>query len=365
MRPTWCEVRLDAIEHNVAVLRRKVGDAHLCAVVKADAYGHGAVPAANAALSGGADHLAVALVEEGVELRNSGVDAPILVLSEPPPSSMPTVVFNRLTPAVYTERGVQAAATAAAEVGRTLGVEVCVDTGMRRVGCEPGEVAGLLAMIDDSDSLELVGIWTHCAVADELDNDFTGTQLERFEAVRSAADAPLWHAGNSAVTLAHPTGHLDMVRAGIAVYGVSPAPELSDVSDDLNSALSLHSRVSFVKRVREGEGVPYGHRWHAPAERWLATVPIGYADGVRRDLGLRGGEVLIDGVRRPIVGVVTMDQLIVDLGDDDSVRIGDEVVLIGSQGDDEITATEIAGRLDTIAYEVLCAISRRIPRTYR
>jgi len=368
MRPTWCEIDVSVISHNVKTLSARLPGVDICAVVKADAYTHGAIPVAHAAIEAGASWLAVALVEEGVQLRNAGIDAPILVLSEPSPSGMLGVVFNRLTPTLYTAEGVRAAGEAARSAGINLDVEVSVDTGMRRVGAEPDEVMGVIESVISDGSLTLGGVWTHCAVADELENDFTQEQFDRFDRLLEklhvhGGEAIRRHAGNSAVAIAHEAHSYDMVRCGIAMYGVDPSAELHGRAQ-LKPALSLHSKVSFVKHIDAGDGVGYGHHWHAPSDRWLATVPIGYADGVRRDLGLRGGEVLINGLRRPIVGVVTMDQLMVDLGDDSSVTTGDEVVLLGPQGDDVITAAEIAELLDTIPYEVLCAIGPRVSRTY-
>lgn len=341
-------------------------------MVKADAYGHGAVQVATAALRAGASWLAVALVREGVELRAAGIDAPVLLLSEPLPGSMPAVVANELTPSLYSTAGIDAASAAAMSAGTMLPVEICVDTGMRRVGCEPEDVDGIADRIGRTSSLRLAGIWSHCAVADELGNPFTATQFDRFDAVvtglhsASLPEQPRAHIGNSAVAIARADRARDMVRCGIAMYGAVPSNELAGYCD-LRPAMRLRSSVSFVKRIAAGDGVGYGHQWVAPRDRWLATVPIGYADGVRRDLGLRGGEVLIDGVRRPVVGVVTMDQLMVDVGDGDDhsdVAVGDEVVLLGRQGAEEITAGEVADCLGTIPYEVLCSVGPRVPRRY-
>jgi len=367
IRPTRCEVDLAAIEHNVSELQRRAGDAALCAVVKANAYGHGAVRIARAALDAGASWLGVALLSEGIELREAGIEAPMLLLSEPPPAMIGSAIEFGLTPSLYSELGIAAAISAAKTLGHPVAVHLCVDTGMRRVGLEPAHVGAALEVVDSSEALTLSGVWTHFAVADEPDNPFTVVQRERFDKVVADhgldREGLLLHLANSAAVVDHPEYAAGMVRCGIAMYGVAPAPSLAG-RVDLRPALSLRSEVSFVKRVGEGEGVSYGHRWRAPSDRFVATVPIGYADGVRRDLGLRGGRVLIGGERRPIVGAVTMDQLLVDLGDDGSVAAGDEVVLIGEQGGDAISANEVAGLLDTIGYEVLCAISARVPRTY-
>ena len=364
MRPTWCEVDLDAVGANLEALGRRVPNAAICAVVKADAYGHGAVPVAAAALNAGASRLAVALVEEGVELRHAGVTAPVLLLSETR-GSLVEARRSDLTPTLYTPDGIAEAAAAARLDGAVWDVELVVDTGMRRIGAEPAAAGHLVDAIDTDPGLRLTGVWTHCAVADEPDNAFTDEQFARFDSIsESLGERDLRrHCANSAVTIQHPGSAGDMVRCGIAMYGIDPSPELAGLVE-LRPALSLKSQVAFVKRIGAGEGVGYGHRWRAPTERLIATVPIGYADGIRRDLGLRGGEVLVGGRRRPIVGVVTMDQLMVDLDQDDSVAAGDDVVLIGRQGGESVSAAEVAARLDTIPYEVVCAISPRVPRRY-
>ncbi|MCB0995081.1 MAG: alanine racemase [Acidimicrobiales bacterium] len=369
MRPTWADIDLAAVAHNVEQLRELVSPATVCAVVKADGYGHGAVPVARAAVEAGASWLAVALVEEGRQLRQAGLTVPILVLSEPRPSEMAEVVDSDLRPTVYSGEGLASIAAAARAGGRVVPVHVKVDTGMRRVGAAPDDALTLVKAVDERPSLALEGLWTHCAIADEPAHPFTEQQLDRFDAViaevRAAGfDPPSVHAGNSAVAIAHPRGRYDMVRCGIAVYGLPPAPGLEG-RVDLRPAMSVCSEVSMVKRVPAGEGVSYGLRWSTPTERVIATVPVGYADGIRRSLSAHGGEVLIRGQRRPMAGVITMDQLMVDCGDDDDVQAGDEVVLIGRQGDAEITATEVATRLDTISYEVVCDIESRIPRRYR
>lgn len=361
-------VDLDAVVANVAALVELVAPSEVCAVVKADGYGHGAVPVSRAALAAGARWLAVAQVAEGESLRSAGIDAPVLLLSEPAPAEMARVVAARLAPAVYTPEGVAAAGAAAAGAGATVGVHLKVDTGMRRVGAEPADAAKLAGLVADQPGLELEGVWTHCAVADEPERDFTATQLDRFEAVlddlAAAGHRPrLRHAANSAVALAHPRGRYDLVRCGISVYGVPPAPALAD-RVALRPALSLRSTVTFVKRVPAGEGVSYGLRYTTPRDTVIATVGIGYADGVRRALGATGGEVLVRGRRLPVAGTVTMDQLMVDCGPDTDVSVGDEVVVLGTQGDEEISADEWAARLDTIAYEVLCGIGPRAGRRW-
>ncbi|MFM7062464.1 MAG: alanine racemase [Actinomycetes bacterium] len=363
-RPSTVDVDLAALTANAAALVAASDGAQLCAVVKADGYGHGAVTAARAALAGGATWLAVAMVEEGLELRSSGLTAPVLVLSEAPTDMVPAAVEGDLTLTVYSERSVDEAAAAGPAT-----VHLKIDTGMHRVGADPADAVALARRVLAA-GLTLGGTFTHLARADEPDEPLTAAQLATFEQVLadlSAAgiDPGLRHAANSAGLLLHPAARYDMVRAGIALYGIPPAADLEGTGHvaALVPALSLSSEVTAVRPLAAGEGVNYGHRWVAGHDTVVAVVPVGYADGVRRDYGLRGGEVLIGGVRRPVRGVVTMDQLVVEVGDGPPVARGEEVVLLGRQGDERVAATEWADRLDTIGYEVVCAFSARLPRT--
>jgi alanine racemase len=370
-RAVWSEVDLDAVRANVAALQAYAAPAQLLAVVKANGYGHGAVPVARAALDAGATWLGIARVEEGVQLRDAGIDAPIMLLSEPAPRVAHTVVAHRLTTVVYTEPGIDALAKAVADDGRALPLDVHlkVDTGMHRVGCAPDDAVALAAHVAARDELVFAGVCTHLAVADEPGNAYTGDQLARFDAVLDALDAaglrpPLAHAANSAGLLTCPAARYDLVRVGIACYGLPPAPALAGHGGvALSPALSLRARITMVKTLPAGARVSYGLRSGVGPPGRVATVPAGYADGVPRNLGLAGGEVLVGGRRRPILGVVTMDQLLVDLGDVRAVP-DDEVVLIGRQGDDEVTATEWGERLGTISYEIVTGIGARVPRTY-
>ena len=367
----WAEVDLDAVRHNVALLVQRCAPAAVCAVVKADGYGHGAVVVARAALEAGATWLAVALVEEGAALREAGIAAPVLLLSEPPADAMGAVLAARLTPTLYTAGGVAAAAGAVARGRPPVGVHLKVDTGMHRVGADPDQVVGLARAVVGARGLRLDGLWTHLAVADEpAQDDFTAEQVARFEEVRDALAAEgispgLLHAANSAAALAHPAARYDLVRCGIAVYGHVPGPALEGTAD-LRPALSLKAGVSLVRRLGAGERLSYGRRY-AVAEPGsvVATVPLGYADGVPRRLAAVGGEVLVGGRRCPIAGTVTMDQIMVDCGPDAAVAPGDEVVLLGCQGGEEIPAGEWARRLDTIVYEVVCGVGPRVPRVVR
>ncbi len=363
-RWAWAEVDLAAIAHNVGVLRSMAAPSELWAVVKADGYGHGAVRVGRAALAAGVAGLCVALAQEGIELREAGITAPVLLLSEQPADNAAAIVANDLTPTVYTVAAVRALADAVgtSTAASPYPVHVKVDTGMHRVGVAPAELDALLHQLDQvSHVLRVDGIFTHLAVADDPGNAYNVRQLERFSSLITPVVRT--HAANSAGLMAHPAARRDMVRGGIAIYGISPGPGVDDLASDLRPALSLKAKVSFVKRLAAGDALSYGllHTFSSAAN--VATVPIGYADGVPRRLFAVGGAVLIGGKRRNIVGAITMDQLMVDCGDD-KVDVGDEVVLIGRQRDEQITAAEWATRLDTIAYEIVCGIGRRVPRLY-
>lgn len=366
-RPTWVEVDLDAISANVAALKAQAAAPRLAAVVKADGYGHGAVPAARAALAGGADWLAVALVEEGRTLRDAGIDAPVLVLAEPPAEAAGALLDADLVATVYTPAFTAALDAAARQRGTRAAVHVKLDTGMRRVGVPEADWDGALRRVRDAPGLHLAGLWSHFAVADEPDHPFVARQSAAFRrgldlAASLSIRPDLVHLCNSAGTLHLPDDHYDMVRPGLSVYGLEPAPGLAG-STPLRPALAWYSQVSLLKHVAAGEAVSYGLRWTARHATLVATVPAGYADGVTRALTNRV-EVLVGGRRVPQVGTVTMDQVLVDLGPDGQAASGDEVCLIGAQGGDRITAEEWADLLGTINYEVVCSIGTRVPRVY-
>ena len=362
-RPTAVEVDLDAIRHNVRAL--KPAGAELMAVVKANGYGHGDVPVARAALEAGATWLGVALVEEGLRLREAGIEAPTLVLSEFPPGSEKDALAGGLTPSLYTDAGRAALAEATASVGRPVGVHVKVDTGMRRVGHGPEGLEEFVRAAVDA-GLGFEGLWSHLAVSEEPSHPSVAGQLERFAAATEALAAEgltprIRHLANTGAILGIPEAHLDLVRAGIGVYGYAPGPAVAGAVE-LRPAMRWTAEVAMVKRVAPGEPVSYGHRYAPKRETTIATVGVGYADGYARRL-TNVGQVLIRGRRHGVAGTVTMDQILVDVGDD-AVEPGDEVVLLGRQGDEEITADELAERLGTISYEVVCAIGQRVPRRH-
>ncbi len=370
-RAAWIDIDLDAVRHNVGYLRSLVGDAKVMAVVKANGYGHGAVQVAEAAFEAGAHGLCVALVQEGIELRRAGIESPILVLSEQPLDQVGDIVAHGLIATAYSVSFIDALEHEA-RLRNVVGQEVHlkIDTGMNRVGCKPSDAVELGGRImARSPELVLGGVFTHLASADDLESDFTDRQISKFDttiaALHNAGVETGWiHIANSAGTITRNQSHRDMVRVGIALYGIAPDIAIELLCTQLRPALSLKARVTFVKKVAAGVGISYGQRHHFEKATTVATVPLGYADGVPRRLSAVGGEVLIGGRRCPIVGVVTMDQLMVDVGDH-VVAVGDEVVLIGTQGAESVSANEWGHRLGTVGYEIVCGLSNRLPRHYR
>jgi alanine racemase len=335
------------------------------AVVKADGYGHGDVRVAQAALEAGASWLGVALVEEGIRLREHGVDAPVLVLSEFPPGSEGAALAAGLTPSLYSAGGLDRLIAAAGGAASRIGVHVKVDTGMHRVGLWPPEGAVSFMERVARAGFALEGIWTHFARADD-DPATTKEQIDRFGEVVEAVSAAglqvrLIHAANTAGTIGYPEARFDLVRVGIGIYGVEPAPGLG-ASLGLRPAMSWRSRVSMAKRLAAGESLSYGHRCTLERDSWIATVPVGYADGYPRALS-NLADVVIGGRRCRVAGSVTMDQLLADCGEIEPAP-GDDVVLIGTQQEETITAQELGSHAGTIAYEVLARVGARVPRTY-
>jgi alanine racemase len=356
VRPTYAEVDLAAVRHNVAAFVALVAPSQVCAVVKADAYGHGDVPIATAALDAGAAWLAVALVEEAIRLREAGIEAPILVLSEPELSSAPDVTEWDLTPTVYSVPFAEALAT----TGAPVKAHVKVDTGMHRVGAAPEQVDDVIRVLRTSPNVEVAALWTHLAVADE-DRGFTLRQIELFEGVVARHEVAMTHIANTAGAVLYPEARHSMCRIGLGSYGLHPCSQTRDVVD-LVPAMRVVSHVSHVQHLEAGARPSYGRIRPLPEQAHVATVPIGYADGYPRRLSAEG-RVLIAGQRRPLAGMVTMDQILVDVGHD-LVGVGDEVVLLGGQDGVEVTADEWAQLLGTISYEVVCGIGPRVPRRY-
>ena len=367
-RWAWVEVDLGAIQKNVALLAKQAGKAQLWATVKANGYGHGAVQVAQAALGAGATGLCVALADEAHELRQAKITAPILIVSEQPATQFEQMLRDDVVATLYNESTINSYAKTASDLGIVGKVHLKVDTGMHRVGAPVASAMTRCRQIKSLASLQLDGVYTHFAAADLPNHDETAKQVQRFDNVVAELDQeslrPKYvHTSNSAAAMRVLSATTDIARVGIAIYGIAPSGELESLAKDLQPALSLHARVSHVQHLASGEGVSYGLRTKLSQAATIATLPIGYADGVQRRLWKVGGEVLIGGKRCPIVGVVTMDQLMVNCGDAD-VQIGDHAILIGAQGSQSISANEIAAKLETIGYEIVCGISARVPRKY-
>ncbi len=359
--------------HNVAVLKEVLGATQFCGVVKANGYGHGALLAARAALRGGADSLAVAIVDEGIELRSAGISAPILLLAEIPSSTVPDALHHSLTLTIGSLAGAKAAVASARELGGLHRVHVKLDTGMHRMGVAPEELNEVVDILLGAAELDLEGLYTHFSVADGSsgeDRAFTRAQIARFDEALSQLAARdvhprVIHTANSAGALGYPEARRSMVRVGLALYGYLPQGWLGSALDErglkLRPALTLRAHVVAVRRVEAGERPSYGRQRALAHDATIATVPFGYADGYPRRLFEAGAEVLIGSRRYPLAGNVTMDQLLIDCGDD-VVHVGDEVVLLGAQGGEMITADEWAERAQTITWEILCGIGARVPR---
>jgi len=368
-RPTRAEIDLAAIATNVRVACELAGPATaVMAVVKADAYGHGAAAVAGAALGAGATWLGVAVPEEAAALRAAGVQVRILVLGPIAPEQVGLVAAHDLDQCVSDPAQAEALSREAASRGRVQRIHLKVDTGMGRVGLPPRAVRPAAERIAALPAIQTVGLMTHFADADAVDPAFTHEQLARFEAVsrdlRAAGIAiPLRHAANSAALIRHPGSRLDLVRPGIMLYGCPPCVPRRPDDPALVPALRLRTAISQLADIAAGVSVSYGRTFVAACDMRIATLPIGYADGLSRLLSGRG-RVLIGGRRAPILGRVCMDMTMVDVTHLPDVRVGDEAVLIGRQGDEEITADEVAGLTGTISYEVLCRIGPRVPRIY-
>lgn len=365
---TWAEVDLDAIAHNARRLKERAGEGtELMAVVKANAYGHGAVPVARTALENGASRLAVNRTLEGVELRQAGITAPILILGYSLPNEAEAIVRWDLTPTVTTVEGALALSAMSDRQGKVTPIHVKVDTGMGRFGLLPDEVAPFVRRMADLPGLKLEGLFTHFAVADLADKTYTRRQFDLYKwVVKQLEEAgftiPLKHVANSAANLDLPEMHLDIVRCGIALYGLRPSDEV-EPTIPLKPAMTLKSRVARVRTLPSGSSISYGCTYTTTRPTPVALVPVGYGDGYHRILSNKGA-VLIGGKRAPIVGRVCMDQFVVDVTGIEGVRQDDEVVVFGRQGEEEISAEEVAVLADTINYEVVTSILPRVTRVY-
>jgi alanine racemase len=379
----WAEIDLQAIAHNVHELRRVTRpQARLMAAVKGNAYGHGAVRIAQTAVANGADALGVARIEEGLELRQAGLDVPILIMGYTAPSLTPRLIDHALTQTVYTLDTARALSAAAQGLGKTLKVHLKVDTGMGRLGLVPdsgrsalpgmpasGQALKEVLQIHQLPGLKLEGIFTHFASADSADKTFAHQQLNRFnrflaELEKAGIDGITHHAANSAAIIDLPESHLDMVRAGISLYGLYPSDEVAKDKINLIPAMTLKARIIHLKPVAAGFKVSYGSTYTTPAPTTIVTVPVGYADGYSRLLSNRG-QMLVQGQRAPIVGRICMDLTMLDVGHIADVNLDDEVVVFGRQGKTVLSADEVAAHIDTINYEIVAGLTARVPRIYK
>jgi len=374
-RWAWLEIDLDAIRRNLQRFRRHVGpDVLIMAVVKADGYGHGAVQVARTALASGAKLLGVANVDEGIALRKAGIIAPILVLSQPPAATIGLILHYQLTPAIDTAEFALALGEAAAAMDRVAPFHLKIDTGMNRVGVHYADAPDLLRTIDFHSGLQLQGVFTHFATADEVETFEFGRQYDRFltalEEMRYLGiDPGIVHAANTAATIRYKQAHFDMVRIGIGMYGLHPS-KVTQPLMELRPAMNLYARIVKVKPVPMGEGVSYGLRYRSPGNVLIATLPLGYADGFARELSGKI-DVLLHGRRLPQVGTICMDMMMFEADQRAKAgkqtiqpQVGEEVVLVGQDGSEEITLDELAELLGTINYDMACRLGMRLERIY-
>ena len=363
-------VDLDAIASNIKNIRAKVDkNSGIIGIIKADAYGHGSVETAKVLLDNGADWLAVAVVDEGLNLRKNGITAPILLLGYTPELRLSDVINNGFIQTVYSYDTAKKLSDAASALGKKAVIHIKIDTGMGRIGYRVNEEsADEIVKISKLPNIDVNGMFTHFSTADEADKAYTLEQYNKFVKMNDMLEErglhiPVKHAANSAAIMDFDNMMFNMVRPGIILYGAYPSDEVKKENLSLSPAMSIKTHVSYVKDVNEGDSISYGRKYTAPSKRRIATIPVGYADGFIRAYS-NGGKVLVRGEYAPIVGRICMDQFMVDVTDIDGVEVNDEVVLMGRQGDKEITADFIASVLDTINYEVFCTLSKRVPRQY-
>lgn len=364
LHSTWATVDLSAIKNNIQYILNR-SKTQVMAIVKANAYGHGAVPVARAALEAGASWCGVARVNEAMELRQAGLDCPILILGYTPQAQYKQMIANQVSMTVWDLQQIKMISAAASQINQQANLHLKVDTGMSRLGIEPSEVLGLLKAAAHLPKVQIEGLFTHFACADEVDRTHTDLQEAHFQRLLTQLKSdgqqiPLIHAANSAASLTRPGLYFNCVRLGIAMYGLHPSTECP-LPSAFQPALAWKSVLSQVKTLPEGRGVSYGHEYRTKGKERIGTVPVGYADGFRR---ISGNQVLVNGRKVPVVGRVTMDQIMVQLDMVPHAKEGDEVVLIGEQEGSRISAEEVAVRWGTINYEVTSGISQRVPRVY-
>ncbi len=370
VRPAWAEINLDNLAHNIREVRRLAGDeSQVMAVIKADGYGHGAVNIAQTLLDNGADRFAVAVLDEAIELRNAGFKVPIFILGYTQPERAAEVVKYDLEQSVYSFEVAKTLSIEAIAQGKTAQLHIKVDTGMGRIGLQSNnEAIDIISSIHALPGINIKGIFTHFAVADEIDKSYTELQFEKFrwicdELEEKGIKIEMKHCGNSATIIDLPEMHLNTVRAGIMIYGLAPSKEVMLNKLELKEVMSLKVKITHIKDIEAGQSVSYGRKFIADRRTKIASLPIGYADGYTRMLTGKA-EALVKGKRVPIVGSICMDQCMIDITGIEDIVVGDEVVLFGEQLGGFISIDEIAEKLGTINYEVVCMISRRVPRVY-
>ncbi len=371
---SWAEVDLDAIAHNLREIKGKLArNTLVMSVVKADAYGHGVFETVQTLLENGADRLAVSMLDEAIQLRKSGVTVPILILSYTDPGRAEELIQYDITQTVFSMELAKSLSEAAVALSKSIKVHIKIDTGMTRVGFTPGyDAVKHVVEISRLPGIVVEGLFTHFSKADEWDKSYTNMQFERFTSLctelnRIGVFIPIKHVANSATAMSYPEMHLDMIRPGIIQYGLYPSDEVDKARLDLKPAMTLKSKVIMVKKVEAGVAVSYGGTFVTERETYIATLPIGYADGYSRLLSNKAS-VLIHGEYAKVIGNICMDQCMVDVTDlvqaGILVSVGDEAVLFGKQGEKEITVSQLAEFMGTISYELVCIIGKRIPRIY-
>lgn len=367
-RPTWVEIDLNALRHNLSIIKKRVGlHTKIMGIVKADAYGHGDYEVSKILLNCGVEMLGIAILEEGVQLRAKGIKVPILILGGVFEDQIDTVIQCDLMPTVYDMRLASLLSKRAGDFHKTIKVHIYVDTGMGSIGVKHTMALELVRHTRNLKNILIDGIYTHCSCSDERDPEYTHLQIKRFKEVLAALNAmhitiPLRHMANSGAILSHPDAYFNMVRPGISLYGLYPSEDVAR-EIDIKPVMSFKTKIIHIKEMEPGDMIGYGRSYKITQSTRIATLPLGYDDGYNRLLSNQG-MVILKGVKASIIGRVCMDQCFIDVTDIKDASVGDEVVLYGTQGGETISIESIARQLNTIPYEVACSISKRVPRIY-
>ena len=370
IRPTWAEIDLDNLEHNMKEIAKLCKGKEIIAVLKADAYGHGALDVARTLINGGATKLGVAVITEALELRDSGIDTPIVILGYTPLSFAKELIRNDIEQTVYTYECAAELSKEAQSLNKRVKIHVAVDTGMGRIGFLPtNQGLNEIEALSKLPNVDIDAIFTHFATADEADKSYTLEQMEKFNwfcdaLEKRGVNVGKKHIANSAAIIDMPDAYFDGVRPGILLYGYYPSYEVNREKLDLKRVLTLKANISYVKTLPKGEYISYGRKFYTERESIIATIPIGYADGYSRQM-LNKAKVIINGQLAPVVGSICMDQCMVDVTDIGQVKEGDEVILLGEQNGVKFDAEDMAEIIGTISYEVICMISKRVPRVHQ